>query len=121
MSKENYNRDLCDGDGRCKLYNPLQNQGQCEYYNEWCEQKQKIADLEAKLVEKEIERLREVNLEIPIKQMQFHHNQDKISFAVEQLEKVKETFKIYSQDRFYTNKQFEQTIDNQIKQLKEVK
>lgn len=46
-------------------------------------------------------------------------NQDKISFAVEQLEKVKEEFDcIYSNDT-YTPYQIADKIDNQIKQLKE--
>ena len=53
MSKEYYNQDLCDSGGRCKLYNPLLTQGKCKYYNEWCEQQDKIADLEAKLAESE--------------------------------------------------------------------
>ena len=44
-------------------------------------------------------------------------NQDKISFAVEQLEKVKEEFDcIYSNDT-YTPYQIADKIDNQIKQL----
>lgn len=87
------------------------------------------ADLVFKLTdkEKEIERLREVNLDIPIKQMQFHHNQDKISFAVEQLEKVKEKINDCPITDYDTNKHFVKMyqrdairqLDNQIKQLKE--
>ena len=67
-----------------------------------------------------------------LKTIQEKHNQDKISFAVEQLEKVKE--KILSYENVYyqflesgakvpvvclENFRVKQTIDNQIKQLKE--
>lgn len=69
-----------------------------------------------------------------LKTIQEKHNQDKISFAVEQLEKVKE--KILSYENVYyqflesgakvpvvclENFRVKQTIDNQIKQLKEGK
>ena len=67
-----------------------------------------------------------------LKTIQEKHNQDKISFALEQLEKVKE--KILSYENVYyqflesgakvpvvclENFRVKQTIDNQIKQLKE--
>lgn len=45
-NKNYYKEDLCDGDGNCKLYNPLRTQGQCKYLNEWYEQKDKIKILE---------------------------------------------------------------------------
>lgn len=37
MTNEYYKQDLCDSENGCKLYNPLATQGQCEYYNQWCE------------------------------------------------------------------------------------
>jgi light-regulated signal transduction histidine kinase (bacteriophytochrome) len=46
-----------------------------------------------------------------------NHNQDKISFAVEQLEKVK----LYNRQRAYNYMPLTNYIDNQIKQLKEGK
>ena len=99
---------------------------------------EEIRELKQQLAEKEkeIARLKELNIDIPIKQMQFHHNQDKISFAVEQLEKVKEfvirqlfiTIKGCSDldeaEAKGCNELREETIkeiDNQIKQLKEGK
>lgn len=51
------------------------------------ELKQQLAEKE-----KEIERLREINLDVPIKQMQFHHNQDKIKFAIAKLDKLRQSF-----------------------------
>lgn len=39
MTDEYYKEDLCKEDASCKLYNPLLTQGQCEYYNQWCELK----------------------------------------------------------------------------------
>lgn len=87
--------------------------------------------LKQQLAEKdeEIERLREVNLEIPIKQMQFHHNQEKISFAVEKLEKVKEFFLKEHRDEemdtdYIITKDAGEIADyllDQIKRLKEMK
>lgn len=44
-----YKTDVCDGNGGCKLYNPLLTQGQCKYLNEWYEQKEKIKMLEKAL------------------------------------------------------------------------
>lgn len=37
LEKKYYKQDLCEDAGRCKLYNPLLTQGQCEYYNKMCE------------------------------------------------------------------------------------
>ena len=78
-------------------------------------QHKQIADLEAKLAEKE------------------KHNQDKISFAIEQLEKVKELMRsidMPNKPELYNNDMFgagfdshyirvERLIDNQIERLKE--
>ena len=53
-----------------------------------------------------------------------NHNQDKISFAVEQIVKTKETLIKFLQDEgFYENEWYDlfEKIDNQIKQLKEGK
>ena len=53
-----------------------------------------------------------------IKKYDYKHNQDKISFTIEQLEKLKGEFDcIYSNDT-YTSYQIDNKIDNQIKQLK---
>lgn len=40
LTDKYYRQDLCKDVGRCKLYHPLFEQGQCEYYNQWCELKQ---------------------------------------------------------------------------------
>ena len=54
-----------------------------------------VKQLKQQLAEKddEIERLKELKLDVPIQQMQFHHNQDKISFAVEQLIEIRDYVK----------------------------
>lgn len=98
----------------------------------------KIADLEAKLAEKE-EEIEELKLKLDIRAISLQNfniermqaNQDKISFCIEQLEKVKE--KILSYENVYyqflesgakvpvvclENFRVKQTIDNQIKSLK---
>ena len=51
------------------------------------------------------------------------HNQDKISFAVEQLEKVKSAFGLINSklDKVETIKEYIHYIDHQIKQLKELR
>lgn len=134
----------------CNIWNNLKDKTQMIDY--LIESKQQVADLEAKLAEltkkyelaslpvgglvdtarnleqqlaekeKEIERLREINLEVPIKQLQFHHNQDKISFAVEQLNQAKGKIQhniLFVDCDDYVN--VIEEIDNQIKQLKEGK
>lgn len=42
MTNEYYKQDLCNSESSCKLYNPLVTQGQCEYYNQWCELKSEL-------------------------------------------------------------------------------
>ena len=77
----------------------------------------KIAKLEQQLAEKdkEIVRLNKFLQAMKIRE----HNQDKILFAVEQLEKVKEFVNnIYGEYSASVTTNF---IDNQIKQLKEGK
>ena len=89
-----------------------------EEYNQL---KQQLAEKE-----KEIERLTEINLDIPIKQMQFHHNQDKISFAVAYLELLKAF--IIDKEFYFVGEDYStvyveditEEINNQIKQLKEM-
>lgn len=68
--------------------------------------------------EKQIAKLKELNLDIPIKQMQFHHNQDKISFAVAELEKAKIEFETYYADNIWNYPQY---LEDRIKLLKEGK
>ena len=133
MSKEYYKQDLCNSDGNCKLYNPLQTNGQCVYYNEWCELKDKVADLEAKLAEKE-DRISRLQFEVQqalsnslgnvIKELWEFDKQAKISFCIEQLEKVK-SFSISSENNGWceTHKDWldiVEFIDNQIKAIKEM-
>lgn len=70
--------------------------------------------------EKEIERLREINLDVPIKQMQFHHNQDKISFTVEKLVGVQKYISdnaVFVEEECF-GREINDYIDNQIEQLK---
>ena len=43
LEKKYYKQDLCEDAGRCKLYNPLLTQGQCEYYNKMCELFEELA------------------------------------------------------------------------------
>lgn len=43
LEKKYYKQDLCVDAGRCKLYNPLLTQGQCEYYNKMCELSEELA------------------------------------------------------------------------------
>lgn len=93
----------------------------------------KIADLEKQLAEKE----KEISDYVVVvddlhKQLSDKcdfcdktHNQDKILFAVEQLEKVKEllaerSVKIISSVLYISTYDAQKTIDNQIKQLKEM-
>lgn len=71
------------------------------------------ADLEAKLAEKD----KEITQRLVIQERDY--NQDKISFAVEQLEKVKEYIKTNLMS--FQKVPIIQEIDNQIKQLKEMK
>ncbi len=169
MTNKYYNKDLCVDAGRCKLYHPLFTQGECYYYNEWCELKDKVYDLEAKLAEKEelleeSEECKEFNAEmwtrfadkckdltkqLAEKEKERHEewktgkewkwewqkvnrqleqaDQDKISFAVEQLEKVKEllfekaieiTGTSVDSVRLYS---INEIFSNQIKQLNEMK
>ena len=96
---------------------------------------QKISDLEAKLAEKEKENELMAKTLRMTKFVEKEINQDKISFAVEQLEKVKELCRekfnwwensewegdIYDKSDV-SNAYFdiEANIDNQIKQLKEI-
>lgn len=88
-----------------------------------------IDTLNTKLAEKEkeIERLKELNIDIPIKQMQFHHNQDKISFAVEKLKFLKNEIEMMGHIPNYTvlperelisRSDVFRLIDNQIAELK---
>lgn len=101
------------------------------------EYQSQIADLQSQLAEKEKQLENAQNLkaievadELSLKLIKIH-NQDKISFTVEQLEKVKE--KILSYENVYyrflesgakvpvvclENFRVKQTIDNQIKELK---
>ena len=87
-----------------------------------------VADLEAKLAESEKERHEEWKTGKEwkwewqkVNQKLEKADQDKISFAIEQLEKVKETF-IWGKDNGYlTPENAVNIIDNQIKQLKEGK
>ena len=103
-------------------------------------QEQKIADLEAKLAEKdkEIERVKQEQTNyyrfgenvkkvtiktIDGKNFDVYNDgyQDKISFAVEQLEKVKEYADIdYRKHCYIGAVELDKFIDNQIKQLKEM-
>lgn len=53
LTDKYYRQDLCEDVGRCKLYHPLFEQGQCEYYNQWCELKQKNKQLREKLAIKD--------------------------------------------------------------------
>ena len=53
LEKKYYKQDLCEDAGRCKLYNPLLTQGQCEYYNKMCELIDEVAEKD-----KEIEELK---------------------------------------------------------------
>lgn len=84
-----------------------------------------IEELKAKLAEKEAERHEEWKTGKEwkwewqrVNQQLEHANQDKISFAVEQLEKVKRTFI----DVVWEDVDFAiEIIDQQIKQLKEMK
>lgn len=93
-------------------------------------QKQTIADLEAKLAEKDKNnKLLEAMIStLPEhdKELEERHNQDKIEFAVEQLEKVKEIIAIHTKDLWTYESDYIcnilcNEIDNQIKQLKEGK
>ena len=92
-------------------------------------QDQQIADLEAKLAEKDEEiayltkQVKKFNNEA---QKYFEdaycndfHNQDKISFAVEQLEKLKVELHIIHTNGYL--KAIDEEIDDQIKELKEGK
>ena len=91
------------------------------------EYEKKIADLEAKLAEKEKEiayltkQVKKFNNEA---QKYFEdaycndfHNQDKLSFAVEQLEKLRVNLHLLHTDRYL--KLIDKEINNQIKKLKE--
>ena len=90
----------------------------------------KVADLEAKLAEKD-KRIKKLNLEAQKYYEDAYcndfHNQDKISFAVEQLEKVKEFFLEEHRDEemdtdYIITKDAGEIADyllDQIKQLKE--
>ena len=93
------------------------------------EYEKKIADLEAKLAEKEKEiayltkQVKKFNNEA---QKYFEdaycndfHNQDKISFAVEQLEKLKVELHIIHTNGYL--KAIDEEIDDQINELKKVK
>ena len=101
-------------------------------------QNEQIADLEAKLAEKEKEiKLNETFYEHELKvardfakqrdkyslelvEKVRKNNQDKILFCIEQLEKVKEfNRKVWGTE--YAEKEVNEYIDNQIKQLKEMK
>lgn len=113
----------------------------CKSCYEW---QSKVADLEAKLAESEekcnkqwLEIQAETHqiqmLEQDIKRIKKEHkqqlaekNQDKISFAVEQLEKVKRIITIHTKELWtyegdYISNILCDEIDNQIKQLKEGK
>lgn len=37
LTDEYYKQDICVDCARCKFYHPLFTQGECEYYNQWCE------------------------------------------------------------------------------------
>lgn len=152
MSNMNFNCDVC---GRevygCTFVNGMKFCAKCyqETFGE-TEKDRKIANLEAKLAEKqkEIESLRENSLSkrifkeklIPshcMKQYEKYEQQidkltqDKISFAVEQLEKAKENVLKYETMYFQflqsgakipvycvENFRVKQTIDNQMEELK---
>ena len=100
-----------------------------DYHKEELEKDQKIADLEAKLAEKEKERHEEWKTGKEwkwewqkVNQKLEQANQDKISFAVEKLEKVKGRIQhniVFVDCDDYLD--VIEEIDNQIKQLKEMK
>ena len=90
----------------------------------------KISDLEAKLAEKD-EEIKDLNYRLDLKfvnytnseSIKFLEDQDKISFAVEQLEKVKEACKEIPQcdeygDDWVLQSGLTEYIDNQIEELK---
>lgn len=43
LTDKYYKQDICVDCGRCRFYHPLFTQGQCEYYNQWCELKKQLA------------------------------------------------------------------------------
>ena len=100
---------------------------------EYEEMTNKIADLEAKLVEKEKEiaymtkQAKKFNNESQKYYEDAYcndfQNQDKISFALEQLEKVKSAFGLINSklDKVETIKEYIHYIDHQINELKEMK
>ena len=100
-----------------------------DYHKEELEKDQKIADLEAKLAEKDKllrEKIGSLKINDFIKlcldcgfmvDAKDKDNQDKISFAVEQLEKAKEYIKTNLMS--FQKVPIIQEINNQIKQLKE--
>ena len=51
LEKKYYKQDLCEDAGRCKLYNPLSTQGQCEYYNKMCELIDEVAEKDKEIEE----------------------------------------------------------------------
>ena len=143
MSSMNFTCDVC---GRevfsCTFVNGMKFCAKCyqETFGE-TDKDRKIADLEAKLAEKEKE-ISEVLAKQSITCLNTIEKayQDKISFAIEQLEKVKEfcekelkecdkLLKTEFEDDFYIQSvmaresmcfDFRRTIDSQIKQLKEI-
>ena len=84
----------------------------------------KVADLEAKLAEKD-EEAQEIyemyNQERKKNWLYNRKNQDKISFALDQLEKVKENIHYLLSFDYNLVFKVNEQIDNQIKQLKEMK
>lgn len=87
--------------------------------------KQQISDIEAKLAEKTltIEQINKAFIENRSlwKGKYERANQDKISFAVEQLEKVKENIHYLLSFDYNLLSKVNEQFDNQIKQLKEGK
>lgn len=129
MSNMNFNCDVCGREVQgCTLVNGMKFCAKCyqETFGE-TEKDRKINDLQSQLAEKdkEIEDLkaqRHIYLNRSVEEcnritdLEFelqHKDQDKISFAVEQLIKVKEYWSNHEDIYWY--------IDNQIKQLKEGK
>ena len=130
MSNMNFNCDVCGREVQGFTFvNGMKFCAKCyqETFGE-TDKDRKIADLEAKLAEKDKEIESYKHFKITIGTMENNQvdissttyiNQDKISFALEQLEKVKEFVnEIYGEYSASVTTNF---IDNQINQLKEMK
>ena len=90
-----------------------------QLYDKNEELKQQLAEKEDRInrLQFEVQQALSNSLGKTIKELIDKDNQDKISFCIEKLEKVKE----YNATRVYSSSLVDKFIDNQIKELKEMK